>query len=59
MTKQALVLRIRTCSSNEVQLKLIELADPVSNWLISAQKVLFWTLLIIGFEHFLCTNQHN
>ena len=27
--------------------------------LISAQKVLFCTLFIVGFEHFLCTNQCN
>ena len=26
---------------------------------ISAQKVLFLTLFIGGFEHFLCTNQRN
>ena len=26
---------------------------------ISAQKVLFLTLFIIGFENFLCTNQRN
>ena len=26
---------------------------------ISAQKLLFWTLFITGFEHFLCTNQRN
>ena len=26
---------------------------------ISAQKVLFLTLFITGFEYFLCTNQHN
>ena len=26
---------------------------------ISAQKVLFLTLFIAGFEHFLCTNQRN
>ena len=27
--------------------------------MISAQKVLFLTLFIVGFEHFLCTNQLN
>ena len=26
---------------------------------ISVQIVLIWTLFIIGFEHFLCTNQLN
>ena len=26
---------------------------------ISAQKVLFCTLFIVDFEHFLCTNQRN
>ena len=29
------------------------------NWVISAQKVLFGTLFIVGFEHFLCTDQPN
>ena len=40
MTKQDLVLQIQTCSSNELQLKSIELADPVSNWLIPLLKIL-------------------
>ena len=26
---------------------------------INAQKVLFLTMFIVGFEHFLCTNQRN
>ena len=45
----------------------IELSEGLSEssdmcvvvFLISAQKVLFLTLLLIGFERFLCTNCYN
>ena len=35
----------------------VELPEQIR--LISAQKMLFCTLINIGFEHFLCTNQPN
>ena len=36
-----------------------ELAMCRLGGVISAQKMLFLTLFIAGFEHFLCTNQRN
>ena len=46
-------------STMPIKWNIMELICGTDKYVISAQKVLFLTLFIEGFEHFLYTNQRN